>query len=473
MNRMVTTALVVFGLFTSAFAQEEESQVDPEVVTEEQVPEKKESFQRIKVDGVASVVGDYVILESDIDKMILDLKAQGAPMENVTRCNILGKLMEDKLYAHHAIQDSLEIDDGRINSVVDQLLEYFSSQLGSIDNVVEYYNKESEEELRKELFDIKRLEALASQMQSKVIDDIEITPEEVRQFFNKIPEDERPLFGAEMEIAQIVIKPEISEEAKQKVIEDLKGYRKDVIENGASFATKAILYSQDPGSRPKGGKYTLYRKRPQMVKEFRDVAFSLQEGEISEPFETEYGWHILLVEKIRGQEIDIRHIIRIPEIGDKELQEAKEEINTIRQRIVDGEISFEEAAREASDEKETRNSGGQLFNPTTLDTRFELTKMDPILYSQVRNLKDDQVSYPLIDEERDGRKKYKILKVTNRYEEHIADFSQDYIKIKELALKEKKLKAIQKWMVEKIKDTYISVNEDNRDCEFSNNWLKK
>ena len=309
-------------------------------------------------------------------------------------------------------------------------------------------------------------------MQTQIIDEIEITPEEVKQFFNSIPNYELPVFGAELEISQIVVKPEVGDQEQKKVVDRLESIRNDVVINGSSFATKAILYSQDPGSRSKGGKYTLNRNRPQMVKEFRDIAYRLREGEVSEPFETDFGWHIVKVEKIRGQEVDVRHILLVPEITSSAMSEAKKKIDLIRKRIFDEEISFQEAAKSFSDEKATKNNGGVLINPTTGDTRFELTKIDPVLYNQIQRLGDNEVSAPLLESDRQGNQSFKIIKVSNRYDEHTADYSKDFLKIKDLALKEKQLNAIQNWMKEKIVDTYISVNEDSRVCNFTNKWLK-
>jgi peptidyl-prolyl cis-trans isomerase SurA len=282
-----------------------------------------------------------------------------------------------------------------------------------------------------------------------------------------------PTFGTELEISQIVIEPEVSEEEKKRIVNQLKTFREDVLERGSSFASKAILYSQDPGSRATGGKYTLHRKRPRMVKEFRDEAFSLEEGEISQPFKTDFGWHILKVDKIRGQEVDARHILLTPKIELSQLQEAKTKLDTLRNRLINDEISFKDAALELSDEKETKYNGGVLINPQTGDMRFELTNLDPVLYSQIRNLKDGEISLPIIEEDRSGLKKYKILKVSNRFDEHVADYSQDYARIKSLALKEKQLDLIKEWMSDKIKSTYVNVNSDSRLCDFKNNWLNK
>lgn len=432
---------------------------------------KKTTTGRHKIDGIIATVGNYIILDSDIDKNFLELTSQGNSIKGITRCQMLGKLLEERLYAHHAVQDSLKVTDAEINSMIDEKMNVMVEQIGSVEKLVAYYKKNSLEEFKSYFFDILKLNKLTSEMTKKIIEDVQITPEEVRNFFKKIPKEELPVFGDELEVAQIVVTPKISDEEKQKVIDKLKGFKKDVQE-GASFYSKAVLYSQDPGSKSIGGFMKINRKSP-LVKEFKETAFSLAEGEISDPFETEYGYHIILVEKIRGQEIDLRHILLFPKVSENALKDAKEEITSIRKKIVAKEISFADAARASSDEKETKANGGALINPKTQDTRFELTKMDPTLYSLVSNLKDGEVSLPQLDENERGKKVYKMIVVTNRISAHTADYAKDYLKIKELALKEKQIKAIAKWTDEKIKETYIKINGEYRDCVFINNWLKK
>lgn len=431
------------------------------------------SKTRLKIDGVTAVVGDYVILDSDVDKAYIDLESQGVSVKDITRCSLLGKLMEDKLYAHHAEQDSIEVSTDDINNYVDQTIDYFVQQLGDMNKVLEFYKKKDEQSFRNELFEVNRIQQLSQQMQSKIVEDVEVTPDEVKSFFSAIPKEDLPIFGSELEIAQIVVEPKVSEDEEKRIIEQLETMRNDVLENGSSFSSKAILYSQDPGSRSRGGRYTLDRKRPQMVKEFREQAYRLQEGEISLPFKTDFGWHIVTVDKIRGRQIDVRHVLLTPTVSNTALGEAQNELKLIKKRIDDGEITFEAAAKEFSDDDITRANGGVLINPSTGDTRFELTKLDPQLYNQILKLEDNEISIPILEEDRSGNKKYKIVMVTNRFNEHVADYAQDYVRIKDLALKEKQLKAIEKWMIEKISVTYVSVNRDNQSCDFANNWLKK
>lgn len=476
-----TTLFAVFTIATGIqiYAQEviEEGAKDTDTIIKNDtisiaVDSVKQPFQRMKIDGVAAVIGENVILDSDIDIAYQQLVSEGVSAAEVSRCELAGSLFESKLYAHHAIQDSIEVKDAEVNSMVDQQLSYMTNELGTVEKVLKFYKKDNLADFKKELFEINKSNRLSEQMRTKIIKDIEITPEEIREFFDDIPKEERPLFGTEIELAQIVIEPEITEEEEQKVIDRLKQFREDIVENGSSFATKAVLYSQDPGSKSTGGKYTLDRQT-NFAKEFKDVAFSLQEEEVSEPFKTDFGWHIIKVDKIRGEEIDVRHILLMAEVTRESEEKAKKLIDSLRTAIVSGTINFKEAAQKFSDEKETRENGGQLINPTTGDTHFELTKIDPILYDQVSKLKTNEVSLVIPDQDRQGRTKFKLITVLNRYDEHIADYAKDYLKIQELALRKKQIDAIRKWQDEKIMDTYIKVNGDYRNCEYSGNWLKK
>ena len=466
-SRNLAVLLLTLGSISLSIAQE--------TVVDTVKKESKTSNNfvgRQKIDGVIATVGDYIILDSDIDKSLLEASASGNDVSKITRCMMLGRLLEERLYAHQALQDSLVVTDAEINSLMNDKIETMLEQSrGSIDDVVKFYKKNSEEEFRRYFFDIIKMNELTKKMTNSIIDKVEITPEEVRNFFVNIPKAELPVISDEVEIAQIVIQPEITQVEKQKVIDKLNEFKQDIA-NGSSFYSKAVLYSQDPGSKSNGGYMKINRRSP-LVKEFKEVAFSLDEGMISEPFETEYGFHIIYVEKIKGQDVELRHILIAPKVSEEALKDAKEEVDGIRKKIVAGEITFADAARNSSDEKETRANGGTLVNPKSLDTKFDMTKLDAVLYGQVSNLKTGEVSLPYLEEDRTKGKVYKLMMVTNRIPSHTVDYSNDFIKIKEFALSDKKIKEIAKWTEAKIKETFIKINGEYRDCEFVNNWLKK
>ena len=463
---------VFFGCFVLlGFSQEI---IKDEVKTSE-IKEIKLTGNRIKADGVSAVVGDFIILDSEVNRRKAQIKAAGGNLGDITDCELFGSVLEEKLYAHQAIQDSIVINELQIRSQIDQQMQGILGEFdGSMTKLLDFYKKDSEEALREEIYEINKNQSLASQMRDKVISEVEITPEEVRQFFNELKSSENglPTFGTELQISNIVVIPEITEESKNATIEKLKGFKKDVEDNGASFTTKVLFFTEDTGSKATGGLYTLNRKRPRMVKEFRDVAFSLQEGQISDPFKSIFGYHIILLEKIRGQEYDVRHILIRPEITPDAIEAAQKKINDIRVKILDGSVTFTEAAKEFSDEKETKNEGGRMINPITQDFNFELTKMEPDVYAQVQDLKDNEVSPVIQDGDRENPIKFKLMMVTDRINDHKADFAKDYLKIKKLALQDKHFDAITKWQKETIESTFVKINGEYRDCEFTGNWLK-
>ncbi|RKS43340.1 periplasmic chaperone for outer membrane proteins SurA [Gillisia mitskevichiae] len=471
----IAIGTLLIGFHSSVKAQEvivtDSTAIQPvtEVVEVKQEPAE---FQRYKVDGIAAVVGAYVVLDSDIDLMYKDLKSQGVSTEDITDCQLAGSLLENKLYAHHAIQDSILVSDAEVRNYVDQQITQMVGQVGSMQKVLNFYKRDSEDDFRNELFELNKQQELSKRMQQNIIEKVEITPEEIRSYFDKIPVEDRPFFGDEVEVAQIIIKPEVPETEKQKVIDRLNQFREDIVDNGASFGTKAVLYSQDPGSSSDGGRMVITRKDG-LDKDFKDTAFSLQEGEVSEPFASQFGYHIIKVEKVIGQNLEIRHILLIPDVTNATIESARAEIDSLRAKIINKEITFGAAAKQFSDEEQTAANNGKLINPTNGDTRFELTKIDPELYEQVVNLKEGDVSLVLRDQERTGKIFYKIITVNKRYKEHKADFVQDYMKIKELALRDKQLEAIGKWQNEKIANTYIKINGKFRNCTFDRDWLKK
>ena len=384
---------------------------------------------------------------------------------------MLGSLLENKLFSHQAIQDSLIVTSEEINARLDEQIDLMVEQVGSIDNVVKYYNKKSYEEFRNTFYDIMYENQLAASMQNKLISDITITPEEIRQFYNSIPKDSLPLVGEEVELAEIVIKPQITKEQRQEVIDKLNQIRQEIID-GASFASKVYMFTEDKGSLQTGGFYKI-DKKAQFVKEFKDVAFSLKEGEISRPFETEYGYHIIQLEKIVGKDLELRHILMTPKPTTEAFEKAKTELDELRIRILNKEISFADAARQYSHQKDNKQSGG-IVQDRRGDTRFELNRMeDRSLYSLISNLKVGEISPTTLTTDPLDQSYYRIVQVTNKIPEHFADFSNDYMKIRGVALQSKQHEAIAKWVSDTVDDTYIYISDDYQDCTFKSNWLQK
>ena len=471
--------IVVLGL---AFAKASIAQVDTLQISDEMVKEevllamrKVDSVRpvvqvRELIDGVSGVVGDYVILNSDIKKQLLDIKGD-QDLSELTDCQLIESILREKMFAHHAIQDSITVSDQEVEAETDQRIAYFKSILGSDDAVLEKYQKSSMPELRSALNRITRDIKLAQRMQQRITEAVEITPEEVRAFFYNLPEDERPLFNTEVEMAQIVIKPKPSEESVNEVVNKLKDYRQDVLENGASFAAKAALFSEDVATERQGGVITL-RRGDQFVKEFKEAAFSLTEGEVSEPFETVFGWHILKVDKIRGQVRDVRHILLYPYISVARVNEAKQELDKVRDQIILKEITFDQAAKDISDEKETAKNGGKLINPNTGEARLDLTRLSEDLTRQIIFLEEGDVSGIIDEKDQIGRATFKIIYISKKIKDHKADYSLDYLKIKDIALKDKQVKAVRKWQSDKLKDTYIKIGTEFKGCDFENQWNK-
>jgi len=432
--------------------------------------------ERVKIDGVAAVVGNNIVLYSEVKAAKMQLDQDAENKGKVTESAILEKIMNDKLLAHHAVVDSLEVDDARINGEVDRKISYFSKQLGSKQKLLDFFGFSNLSDIKKELYNVEKEGLLIKQMQYKITQGVDVTPEEVTNYFKSLKEENSiPEFGAEIEIAQIVLeaKPDVTE--TENIISKLNKMKND-IEAGSSFRMKAILYSQDPAATKKGngagGLYKGITRETQFVKEFKEAAFSLEEGEISEPFKSQFGYHIVKVEKIKGRERDVRHILLQTEITDEALAIVKDSLIKLRDNILIQKISFEDAVVKYSSDKATNKNGGVLINLMTNDTHFDLTNMDPSIYSRISDLKEGEISEVFYDETRDAKKMYKIILVKDKIEAHIADLDKDYVKIKRYALQKKRKELVDKWTKEKIKDTYIKVHSEYKDSDFEYNWNK-
>ncbi|MDG1805970.1 peptidylprolyl isomerase [Flavicella sp.] len=425
--------------------------------------------QKIKVDGVAVVVGENIVLESDVAKFKQEVYNNSEGKVTMSDCEMLEQIMLQKLLAHHAVVDSVIVSDAEIESGVERNIAYLKQQLGSVEKVYKMYGFDDEADLRKELLRIERENTLIQREKQNVVSEVNVTPEEVRVYFRSLEsQNNLPEFGAEIEMAQIVMHIKPSEKENQEVIDKLKGIRQDIL-NGSSMRMKAVLYSEDPGVTQNGGKYTLTRES-QFVKEFKEVAFSLDEGEVSEPFKSDFGYHIIHLEKIKGQELDVRHILIQPKVTQEKLKEAEEKITQIRDSILADELTFEKAVIKYSQDKGTRQNKGIIINPQTNDANFELTRMDPSLYGRVSSLSVGDITEPFYDETREGLKMFKLIVLREKREAHTADFTRDYVKIQQMTLQKKQEDAMEKWYNDHVVETFVKINESNKSCDYKYLW---
>lgn len=429
--------------------------------------------QKIKVDGVATVVGKNIVLDSEIDAFKQEMIQQSGGKIEMTDCEMLEQIMNRKLLAHHAVIDSIVVSEAEIQSSVQRKLDYFTQQLGSTEKMLELYGFDTMKELKDELYRVENEGLLISKMQQKLTESVDITPEEVKRYYRSLDEENNlPEIGTEIELAQITLVLKPSEKEVKRVIDRLMEIKKEVDE-GANFKMKAILYSDDPGVTQNDGFYSIQRNSP-FVKEFKETAFSLDEGDISKPFKSDFGYHILKVEKVKGEQRDVRHLLIQPKIDDSTIAKTKELLTNYRDSILKLKYTFEDAVERYSEDKETRMSKGIIMNPQTGDTHFELTRMDPDLYARVNSLKEGEISEVFYeDDPRKGLKQFKIILLKSKTDAHTANMSIDYVKIKNSALEKKKIELIEEWANDKISDTYIKINESYFDCTFNSNWAKK
>jgi peptidyl-prolyl cis-trans isomerase SurA len=425
------------------------------------------SAQPQTVDGVAAIVGGDVILKSDIDEQydVFNRQNFGKP---VSYCEVFEELLFQKLLIHHAAIDSISIGEEEVEANMDRRIQQLIMQMGDQKKLEDFYEK-SVVEIKEDMRTLIKEQLTAQRMQMTVVEGIEVTPSEVREYYENLPADSIPLISAEVELSQIVKFPELSDEAEQEVIAKLKEL-KERIENGTSFSSMAILYSEDPGSNKKGGEYQGIQ-RGVFVKEFEAVAFNLRKGEISDPFKTEFGYHIVQLLEKRGEELDLRHILIKPKLTQENLQEAKNFLDSVSVAIANGEMTFEEASRRFSDDEQTRFNGGQMSNFQSGNNKFEVSQLDRGLFALISSLEYDEISEASFYRTEDQREAFRIVRLDANYEPHKANLDLDFTRIKGFALQQKQAKTVEDWKNEKLADTFVKINEGYYDCaDELNSW---
>jgi len=429
------------------------------------------SGQKKSLDKVAAVVGNSIILNSDIEREYDNYLVQGNQPNQAIKCQVLQQLLTQKLLAQQAVIDSVIVKDDELDNEVDKRMRYFVQRAGGQDKLEQFLGKsviQYKDEIRPDI----REQLTAQRMQQKITEKISVTPQDVKNYFNAIPKDSLPSINKEVEIAQIVFNPKLTKDEKQ-VARDKAESLRERVKKGEDFGTLATLYSQDPGSAPAGGDLGFF-DRSTMAKEFTAMAFKLKAGEVSPVFETEFGFHFLQVIERRGEQVHARHILIIPEITQASLDRAKTKADSIYNIIKTMKIDFSAAANTFSDDNETKYNGGMLLNAENVESRstfIPTDKLDPQMALIVDTMKVGSIAKPALFTSQNNKKSYKILYLKSKTDAHKANLAQDYPKLKDAASESKINKTVSAWFDKRRKETYINIDPEYQTCDDLKSWV--
>ena len=422
------------------------------------------------IDKIQAIIGSEILLTSDIENQYNQILSQGVIETENIRCDILDELLLQNFLVHHAkIDSTIEINQDEIDSEINNRISYFEKQLGSLAKVESFFNR-SIESMEEELLYIVKDQFYTQKKQSKIISDVKITPNEVKEFYNQLESEDIPLVPTKLELSQLVISPVLSEEKQQSIKDKLNNFRKRIY-NGEDFKVLATLYSDDIVSANNGGELG-FMKRGELVPEFERAAFKLKKDEISEVVESKFGFHIIQMIERRGEQINVRHILIKPKYSSLSLKNARDKINSIKADLDSSKISFDEALQRFSDD-ESKNNGGIILNPKTGTSFFTFDEIDPSIRYTVEKMKIGDISDPSLSKSQDGTQAaYRLIKLNNKIDEHKANVVDDFDLLKEYALANKKQKVLEKWVIDNINDTYINLSKDLSVCSCYNKWTK-
>lgn len=429
----------------------------------------KESTKGVLLEKIVAVVGNNTILKSDVENEYNQMIMQGASAEGLTKCSVLEEMMFNKLLVHQAELDSVEISEAQVQGELDQRMHYYIQQLGSEQKLEEYLGKSIAEIKEEYRGDIRKL-LLARNVQQKIVGDLKVTPNDVRSYFNSIPQDSLPRINAEYQIQQIVKRPPIGEKEKKLVKEKIEKIRERIL-NGEDFGSLALLYSEDVESAKRSGELG-FVARTDLVSEFAAVAFSLKGKEVSEVVETQFGYHIIQLIERRGEMINVRHILLVPKVSYTEMQKAQAQIDSVKALIDANKITFEKAVELFSDDEETKSNAGLMINPQNGTSTFETEEIEPALFFVVDKLNVGQVSNSTKLAARDGKQSFKLIRLKSRTNPHVANLKEDYQRISGIALQLKQNKAINDWIIKKRKNVYVKIDDEYSQCKFKHNWFE-
>lgn len=423
--------------------------------------------KKVVADKIIAVVGDKIVLKSDIDNSLADMLRQGVEIPENATCLTLEQAMGIKALVLQAEKDSLPITDEEVEVDIDNRIRNYINQLGSKDELERVAGK-SVYQMKEDFKEPIRDQKLAQAMRNKVVADIRITPKEVQEYFNKIPKDSLFLYESEVEVGQIVIFPKASREAEEYCVEQLKEYKQQIETGKKDFCTLAADYTEDPGSKDKCGQYEINRSQKDLDPVWLAKAFSLKEGQISTPFKTRFGYHILQLVSRAGDDAVVRHILRMPQVTKIELKEGLEKLDSIRAKLIAGTMSFGEAVNKYSNDEASKFTAGMLQGR---DGSFlTIDQLDKDMVVMLKDLKVGQYSQPVEYTNETGKKGIRIVYLKTKTEPHRENLKDDYNRVQTRALEEKKNEALDVWFNKKIPTYYIRIDEDYKSCPEMKKW---
>jgi peptidyl-prolyl cis-trans isomerase SurA len=420
--------------------------------------------KKVVADKILGIVGDQIILQSDIKNSISDIVRQGGNVPDNADCILTEQAIVSKILMLQAQKDSLPVSDEEVEAELDQRIRYFINQMGGNQQTLEEVAGKTIYQIKDDARESVRENKLATAMRNKIVENVKITPNEVKEFFDKIPKDSLPFFESELEIGQIVVYPKASRDMDKYIIDELNNYKKQVETKMISFEDLAKRVSQDPGTKDQGGQLQINRNDKIWDPNFLAAAFRLKEGEISSPIKSKFGYHIIQMVERNGDDAVIRHILRIPPVTDVEVNAAVAKLDTVRSKIIAGTIGFNEAAGKYSEDDQAKFTGPFLLNKDGAPY-VTIDQLDKDMVGTISKLKVGEYSQPTVFDADETKKGVRIVYLKSRSEPHRMNLRDDYSKISEIALEQKKNEALQKWLQAKIPTYYIMIDEQAKnDC---------
>lgn len=422
----------------------------------------KAQTPRVLADKIVGIVGDKIVLRSEIINYIDDIKRQGGEVPPDAECFLLERMMADKALILQAEKDSLPVSDDEIEAELDQRIRYFIMQYGGKEAFEQIAGRtiyQVKEDFRQSIRDGR----LAQSMRKSIVENVKITPTEVKNYFDRIPVDSLRFYEMELVVGQIVLYPKAGRELEKFAQDELADYKKQIESGQKSFETMARLYTEDPGSKQTGGRYEINKNEKQWDGDFKNAAFRLKDGQISPIIKSKFGYHIIQMVSRNGDDAVIRHILRVPEVTDEDVSVAKTKLDSIRSKLIAGTVTFGEAVDKYSEDENSKFTAGIINGAgggyVTID------ELDKDLVNDLNKLKIGEYSTPLVFKDEREKKGVRIVNLRSKTEPHRENIRDDYNKIALRALEEKKEKAIEKWFITKLPTYYIMVDREFQNCE--------